>query len=231
MKKLNKLKTQILFLLLACCLLLVTAPTASGQTMSNDNYVIETDSLETLDANSIQKNKAEPSTQKPNKNTVSAAPFSVSLSSDIIDFGILTPTNPIIRTLDLAINNVPPYGYSIIAFENHALKSYRTIIPDTTCDSGECGHENTGIWANPLSFGFGYRCDNTMGRDCDRSFSNSNSYKHFSDISGAQLPQSVIKGAGLGKRSVRLSYKVNISGNQEQGIYSNVITYIAIPNF
>ncbi len=205
-------------------------PVANGQSMSNNNYIIKTENLDTVDIDSVQNNETKSLTQKP-ENIAPSLPFSVSLSSDIVDFGILAPTNPIIRTVDLSVNNIPSYGYSVLAFENNALKNNQTFIPDTTCDSGECGIEISSEWLNPLTFGFGYRCGNVIGTDCDPSFKNANAYKHFSDMTSNSIPYPVMAGIGQGNKQTRISYKVNISGNQTQGIYSNIITYIAVPNF
>ncbi|OGH17977.1 MAG: hypothetical protein A3C22_00980 [Candidatus Levybacteria bacterium RIFCSPHIGHO2_02_FULL_37_10] len=205
---------------------------ANGQSMSNNDYIIKTENLDTApNTHPVRNNEVKPSMQKPKEHIPSSAPFSVALSSDIVDFGALSPTNPIIRTVDLTVSNIPSYGYSVLAFENNALKNNKIFIPNATCDSGECSHEIAGEWINPLSFGFGYRCDNVIGRDCGSSFFNSNFYKHFADISNSQTPQSVMVSAESGNRSVRLSYKVNISGTQTQGVYNNIITYIAVPNF
>jgi hypothetical protein len=170
--------------------------------------------------------------------------FSISLSSDIVDFGTLSPTNPIIRTADLNINSKAAYGYSVIVFENEPLATIspenKTFIPDTTCDFGACDTQNASEWINILTYGFGYRCDNLIGADCDSSFTSPNSYKHFPDIANNDDPQSImagevpyrlVRGIGSKNKSIRISYRVNISVIQPQSIYSNIITYIAIPNF
>jgi len=222
-------------------------PTASGQTMSNKDYTIQTQGLNAISGsagNSDYKVRSTVGELSPVvsegvnfkvrsgfENTVSALPFSVSLSSDLVDFGSLSPTNPIIRTVDLSVYSLSSYGYSVLASEDHALKSEKGSIPDTTCDNGDCNQENASVWTNLLTYGFGYRCDNAAGIDCDNSFSNSKFYKHFADISNEQSSQSVMAGIGSKNKDVRLSYKVNISRNQAEGIYNNTITYIAVPNF
>jgi len=172
------------------------------------------------------------------ENVAATLPFSASLSSGLIDFGSLSPTNPVVRTVDLSVYSLSTFGYSVIAFEDHPLQSDPDVsganIPNTTCDNGECSHENAAEWTNILTYGFGYRCDNVTGFDCDSSFSNAegpNFYKHFPDISAGLLPQSVMSGIGSKNKEARVSYKINISGNQAPGIFSNTVTYIAIPNF
>lgn len=232
--------------------------TAWAQTMSNKDYIIKMQNLNTVSGVTADTNYKLRSTSGEISSDVSKAvnfkvrtgfgnivshlPFSVSLSSDLIDFGTLSPTNPIIRTVNLSVRNPPPYGYSVIASEDHPLKISPSaesdsasgdgqFIPDTTCDNGACSQENAGEWINALTYGFGYRCDNVTGVDCDSPFSKPNFYKHLADISNAQSPQSAMAGIGSKNREIRLSYKVNIAGTQAEGFYSNIITYIAIPNF
>ena len=237
--------------LLGCLFIGLFLTTASGQTMSNKDYIIKMQDINTVSGLTGGTNyKPRPTSGEISsdvlkgvnfkvrtgfENIASHLPFSVTLSSDLIDFGILSPTNPIIRTVDLRMHNLPLHGYSVIAFEDHPLRkspdASGEFIPDTTCDNGGCSQENAGEWTNTLTYGFGYRCDNVTGVDCSNSFSNSNFYKHLPDISNGQSSQSVMSGIRAKNKETRISYKVNISGNQAQGIYSNIITYIAIPNF
>lgn len=226
-------------------------PTAGAQTMSNEDYIIKMQGFNTISGTTANTDYSIRSTagdlspvvsegvnfkvRTGFENVASALPFSVSLSSAAIDFGALSPTNPIVRTVDLSIYSLSTFGYSVIASQNHPLQMNSPTgganIPDTACDNGECSHEKAGVWINTLTYGFGYRCDNIIGADCDSSFSKPNFYKHFADISNAQSPQSVMAGIGSKNKDVRISYKVNISGNQEAGIYTNIITFIAVPNF
>lgn len=216
-----------------------------AQSMSNNNYIIQTEEINPVSATDLNSN-SKPSVEKQDPNVsesvnvkvrsgfgseLTKLPFSASLSSDIVDFGNLSPTNPIVRTIDLGIANSPIFGYSVLAFEDHALRKDSEFIPDTTCDNGDCSQESPGVWTNTLTYGFGYRCDNLKGADCNNSFMNQIFYKHFSDISSSEVPQSITKGIGTDDKSVRLSYKANVAETQAQGEYSNTITFIAVPNF
>ena len=241
----------VLIIHTTCYLLLNTAPTAHAQTMSNKDYILKTEGLNTVSgvtSSGDYKLRSTVGDLSPAvsegvnfkvrtgfEKIASTLPFSVSLSSNLVDFGTLSPTNPILRTLTLSVYSLSAYGYSVIASEDHPLQispdASGANIPDTTCDNGECSHDQAQEWINTLTYGFGYRCDNVTGFDCDSSFSNTNFYKHFADISNGQSSQSVMAGIGSKNKDVRLSYKVNISGNQAQGVYTNIITYIAVPNF
>lgn len=239
-----------LLLLVTCYLLLVTAPTAQAQTMSNKDYIIKTERFNAVSGTTTGNDYVLRSTmgelnpftsegvnfkvKAGFENAESALPFSVTLSSDLVDFGILNPTNPIIRTVDLSVYSLGIYGYSVIASENHPLQKIdapEDLIPDTTCDNGTCNEKSASEWTNALTYGFGYLCDNVTSKTCSDSFSKPNFYKHFPDSSKSEHFQSVMDGIGAKNRDVRLSYKINISGSQPEGIYSNVITFIAIPNF
>ena len=242
---------SIVLLLVTCYLLLVTPPKAAGQTMSNKDYKIKMQGFNSIsgttnnadyEVRSIVGELSPVVSEGVNfkvrsgiENSAADLPFSASLSTDLIDFGVLTPTNPIIRTLDLSIYSLSSYGYSVMTSENHPLQSdpdaSGQLIPDTTCDNGECSEQNAQEWINTLSFGFGYRCDNTIGMDCDISFSKPNFYKHFADVSNKQFEQPIMSGIGSKNKSVKVSYRVNIAGNQPEGIYTNIVDYIAVPNF
>ncbi|MFH1187108.1 MAG: hypothetical protein V1697_02955 [Candidatus Levyibacteriota bacterium] len=158
-------------------------------------------------------------------------PFSFSISQTSIDFGVLTPANPITRTNTLTVNNQSAGGYTVTSSENHQLLTPATgaLIPDTTCDDGLCTPSNASAWASSLTYGFGYRCDDLSDTDCVIDFSDSSYYKPFSASPSATV---VMSGAisGTNKQS-QVTYKVNISANQPAGTYTNLITYIAAPTF
>jgi hypothetical protein len=215
--------------------MLITAP-ASAQIMSNQDYILNFNPAPNVAATeSAIKNPDSIKQKNVNSKVITTKPFSIQLSSDIVDFGTLIPTNPIIRTVDLAIENPPIYGYSIVAYENEppSLTSQinNIFIPDTTCDDGQCSAQSASEWTNVLTYGFGYRCDNLSGTDCDDSFTNPNFYKHFPNISNNDNLQPIMMGIGSKNTKTRISYKVNVSKAQNQGKYRNVITYIAVPSF
>jgi hypothetical protein len=239
-----------LILLITLLTLHIAASPVKAQSMSNENYILRTDNLDTVSSTTTEDNKLENTIEKQDptisegvnfkakagfENLTSSLPFSISLSSDTVDFGLLSPTNPIIRTIDLNIYSLNSYGYTVLVFENEPLsttsQTNKIIIPNTTCDNGGCGTEVTDKWTNTLTYGFGYRCDNLIGSDCSNSFAKADYYKHFPDASSDDDVQSIMSGIGSDNKRIRVSYKVNISGTQAQGNYNNVITNIAVPNF
>ncbi len=161
----------------------------------------------------------------------SIIPFTFTISDTNIDFGSLIATNPVERTNTLTISNGSASGYQVTASENHALLSpgIGKTIPDTACDDGLCTPSNATEWSNSLTYGFGYRCDNLSGTDCPTDFSSSNYYRPFDASPSAKV---VMSGTNVGRtKQAQITYKVNISGTQEAGVYTNVITYIATPTF
>lgn len=162
----------------------------------------------------------------------SPIPFSFSISNNLIDFGVITPTNPLTRTTLLTVS-APSSGFTVIASQNKPLTSQNGIIPDTTCDNGGCNTSKAGLWTSSLSYGFGYRCDVSQDSGqvnaCSSDFSSANFYKPFAATPSAQtVLESTTGGAG---RKSQITYKVNVSGTQPQGVYTNVVTYIANPGF
>lgn len=163
----------------------------------------------------------------------SIIPFAFSISSFFVDFGPITPGTPITRTNTLTVSNGSAYGYQVLAFENHPLRvsSSGVSIPDTTCDGGSCSEVTASAWTSVLTYGFGYRCDNVTGTDCNSGFSTGTYYKQFANNESSETAQSVMSSSNVGRnRKVQITYKANISASQAAGEYNNIITYIATPS-
>jgi len=216
------------------------SPSASAQTMSNDNYILQLDHLNTApNKPKVKDNALGVKTEQPVKEH--SEPFSFSISETLIDFSTLSPTNPIKRSNKLTVSNEPASGYSIIASEDKELSASAPLrgaspssafIPDTTCDNGLCSEVSSAAWTNPLTYGFGYRCDNIVGSDCVNGFSDLKYYKQFANNSLSETPKMVAMATNTAKnKTIQITYKVNISLSQQFAFYSNTITYIAIPNF
>lgn len=148
------------------------------------------------------------------KTSNSKEPFVLSVSQDLIDFGILSPTDPITRRQTISISKGIALGYALFAWEDHVLQDLKTseFIPDTTCDNGACTNKIFAPWESVLTYGFG--------------FSLGDGYKRFAN---ASEPEAIIQ--GLYSQSVKMLYKVNIAGGQKPGRYQNTVTLLAVPNF
>jgi len=164
----------------------------------------------------------------------SIIPFRFKIDGLEINFGPLTPTNPVTRTNTLTISIGTANGYSVRAYEDHSLLKVGTgsMIPDTTCDGGTCSETTSSAWSNTLTYGFGYRCDNLVATDCASGFTTGTYYKQFANNTYSEIPAAVMTGANVGRsKSVQITYKVNISGTQPPGDYFNQIIYLAVPTF
>ena len=226
---------------------------ASAQSMSNDNFILQVQDLDTTSESSLDENKIDKKVQKdagqeqkPNIKSGKAA-FAFSISESLIYFGHLSPTNPILRSNKLSISNDLLNGYSVLGFEDKELSwptgaealefpelasQSATVIPDVTCDNGLCSEIRSAPWTNTLTYGFGLRCDNITGLGCLDDFYDETNYKQFANISKNEIPQAIISGELDNKKSVyQITYKLNIAGTQLNRPYSNTITFIAVPNF
>ncbi len=216
---------------------------ASADTISNNNYSID---VGTIDTNpqpthrpKFQSQVLGTQTPKPEFTTgqdytvnSSNNSFSIQLSQNSIDYGILSSTNPVSRTSTLALPN-SQFGGEILGYENHPLfSSGNAIIQNTSCDNGGCSSVTAAPWNNTLTYGFGYRCDSLDQTICDQQFSQSNYFKQYPDDSLNQLAEPLITDTGVESTSkATITYKVNISGTQKTGGYNNNITYLAVPGF
>ncbi len=151
------------------------------------------------------------------------------VSQDTIDFGILSATNPITRTLTLKINSSNDSGLSVSSFIDKALsdENKKLSIPNTHCDNTNCTHAIASTWENLLTYGYGYRCDSPS---CVEDFLLPNTYKPFAMLSAAQIPQHILQSYESGQKEARITFKVNISTSQEIGIYKNIATFVVAPN-
>lgn len=166
-----------------------------------------------------------------NKSSVVSGIFTFTVTPTNLDFGTIDPTSPVSRTNILDVLSTAS-GYSVTAIEDHSLQTASgSAIPDTTCDSGLCNQSSASTWTSNLTYGFGYRCDNVLQTDCV-SFP-TGSYRPFANTALAQTPEIVMQNSAgsVSEKQTQVTYKVNVSGSQIPGVYTNTITYVASPNF
>ena len=242
--------SPIILIILTTYFLILNTGTAGAFTMSNDNFTIDMGNFNSGSGKaSSSRYKVLTTTgqtgagQYTGKNYKVKAgfeyiyplssSFSFSISESLIDFGPLSATTPVIRKNTLTVTTATPLPYQVLAYEDHPLLApSNATIPDTTCDNGSCDESRAAPWTNTLTYGFGYRCDNLIGKDCAPDFAEANAFRHFADNSKREIYKAVMKGSGQGKKSeAQITYKVNISGTQLPGMYINSIYFIASPGF
>lgn len=218
-----------------------------AQTMSNDDFILQMGNLNSISgrASDANVNITFTSGQTPNNLFTGAnykvragfqyinsiIPFTFSVSSIFIDFGVISPTSPVTRTNMLTVSFGSAHGYQVTVSQNRNLRTDATgwQIPPTTCDSGTCTTTTAAAWTSSLVYGFGYRCDNLSGTDCNTDFSTSTFYKQFASSPSAVT---VMSSSNTGRnRKGEITYKVNVSGTQPAGLYTNIINYIATATF
>jgi len=238
---------KLLFPLIILFLYLAFVMPTNAQTMSNDNYVIQMGNLNSIAGQPSSPNykmlftvgQTGPGFYSGTNYRAKAGfeyiksiiPFRFTISNILIDFGPISPTVPVLRTNQLTISNGSAFGYQVTASQNHNLQTDPASfnIPATTCDSGNCTPPTAAVWNNSLTYGFGYNCQNIVGTDCDPQFSDITYYKPFISSPSAIV---VMSGHNAGKgKTTQITYKLNISGSQVAGLYTNVINYIAMPTF
>lgn len=216
------------------------AQSASAETSSNYNYSIDVDTIDTnpppprkvirqilgSDTSSL------PSQFRSGTNfTVTNSEESIAFrnSQNTIDLGILSGTNPVIRTSQLWLTS----SGQVLTYENQPLTSQaKSTIPDSTCDDGSCSEKIGSAWLSSLTYGFGYRCDSDLQSVCEGQFRTSNLYKQYPDVTRNELPQPIMSARKPDQTvSSTLTYKVTISATQKQEGYYNTVTYLAIPSF
>lgn len=207
--------------------------------MTNDNFTIDQNDVDILPFTTptkaaqqqyeqLQPRQLEGGGTNYSVRSNDFAPFSFTISNGVIDFGKLTATNPVIRTSDVGITSNRPY--TVFAIQSNPLRlNERTMIPDTTCDNGSCSETTAAPWENTLTYGFGYRCD---GKDtCQKDFKQKTYYRQFSDNTKREIPQVILQDAKGRNEQSKITYKINISGTQQEGSYNNIVTYIATPSY
>lgn len=226
-----------LFIISSSILVFNLAKPAYADTVSNDNYSID---VNTIDTNSQPTPKSQvlgatnvdqkDFTTGPNYTVNSSnSSLTVNLSQNLIDYGILSSTNPIIRTSQISLDN-GLLGGEILSYENHPLLSNTNdVIPNTSCDNGACTSDIAAQWTNTLTYGFGYQCQSNQLDICDPQFNTTNYFKPY-PLSEIQSAEPILVSDKIQSHAV-IVYKVNISGTQKTGGYYNSITYLAVPNF
>ena len=157
--------------------------------------------------------------------------FSFRLSKSSINFGELIPNFHETDSLDMAITTRGAGGYSVYAYQAHALRHSNGTdeIPNTTCDAADCTHITAGVWIDKSIGGFGYTMS---GDDVPVEFTDITYFKSFADQELLQPMQIVMSSSNIAnQRLATATYQAGILGDQASGSYETAITYIAVPGY
>lgn len=200
-------------------------PSAHAATLSNDSYILQTNDTcppSAFASNDCRRvNQSTPIVKPSPTPEPLPKPFAFSLSTTILDFGQITPTDPTTRTTTIHVNPSETLGFSLFAITDHELQSEnKKIIPDTTCDNGTCTSKYASTWDSILTYGLGYRYD---------------SIKDFMQLpnqaKGHVLSPIIFGNIDSKDTQVTITYKTNVSTTQDIGLYTNTLSLIAIPDF
>lgn len=205
-------------------------------TMGNEGYLLES----TIEENHPPRMEARlDSARQPIVTTPSYAPtnasipFTLSLSNTVVDYGTLSPTEPVTRTTTLTVSHGAANGYRVLVSEEHELRSEENAsIPDASCDNGSCTERIASYWRSILSYGFGYRCDNLFREDCDPGFLQPDFFKQFPNTALSEPPETLMANSTWGRsKKATITFKVNVAKAQAEGSYRNTVTFLTVPNF
>lgn len=224
---------------------LLCTPTAFGASMSNSSYILDvsSDAPTPFPRPAIQPEKrTQVSTKDPRtingdnftaylsyEGDTKRLPFVIQSSTPLLNFGKIVPGEPLIRTQSITVIAGSAQGYDVLSYENHSPQSGSTLIPDTTCDTGNCTSILADSWTIPLTYGFGYRCDNVKGQICDSGFKE-DLYKRFANEALGENPVSILSSSESIDSESIVSYKINTSATQADKAYQNIIYDIAVPH-
>ncbi len=153
--------------------------------------------------------------------------LALSIPSSFISYGYIVPGEPIIREQGLTVRAKHLLGYTVNIIQNHPLLTQDgESIPDTTCDNGSCTHTIAQLWQNPLTFGFGMRCEKSS--ECSPDMQISGMFRHIPSSSEQEQPVSFLS-SKLPLTTFSVLYKLNISPSLPNKQYSNSITYLLMP--
>ncbi len=164
-----------------------------------------------------------------------------------VPFGTISSTNTFFHAChDLTVSTNGATGYGITAEENQSLlrtapDSNDKTIDDSLGNNGTMTHAVSDAWSTTTVNGFGYSCEDSGGAQGDCAISASTNYRQFActgaagvcdpDGGGEAVTTVASNAAPVSAKISRVEYKLNISGVQPAGAYSNTVTYIASPTF
>jgi len=239
-----------LVIILALIFLTFPTKTTNAQTMSNSQYIIQMGNLNNISGLATGSNyrvsftagQTAPGFYNNVAGTnfrvrggfqyiMSIIPFSFKVDSMFIDFGSIYAGTAVYRSNNVTVSTNSSQGYSVTVSENHQLMipSRGVMIPDTACDGPSCDTGTAKVWNLSGTYGFGYNCQDVSGTNCSSDFLGTTYYRPFiASPSAISVMSSTI--AGRNKKS-KITYKVNVSGTQAAGLYTNVINFIATPTY
>ena len=163
------------------------------------------------------------------QNIAAGSAVSFSISPVLVDFGSLTPNNPLEKQIFLKISNGKVPGYTVKVAQNHQLTSpSQATTPDTVCDNHQkpCTQTQASRWQLNSSFGLGYRVSGTA---VTQDFNTDFAYRPFASISRNDKAVLIMESSRENTTDEAvMTVKLNVDHNQPVGMYENVIIFTAL---
>lgn len=225
------MKNAFLTILIVSVLFTFFAVTANAQMMQNENHLLELNPVEPevpekkFVSTPIPTTSASPSPQVKLKRLEKPSPknISIDINTDLLSFGILSPTSPSERELKISLSGSSQTQIIYVAKTGDLLNNSNDIIPNISCDQGGCSDQIASEWINTLTFGYGYTC---LSEGCDADFTQT-AYRPFSNNLVSIYEATISTGE---KGLVTVPIKMNVPGTQKHGFYEASITILSIPS-
>jgi hypothetical protein len=113
-----------------------------------------------------------------------ASVLPINTTANTVPFGTISPNTFYQGCQDLIVSTNAGGGYSVTVQESSAMKTAdgRFVIPDTTCDAGDCTVATATTWVTPTKNGFGHTCRNQSGSDCNTAYANGTKFKPVPNV-------------------------------------------------
>lgn len=222
---------SLAFLIVLLLLLTLPNPKASAQVMEGGEYKLRLE--EVLDTEStptpIRKIALPTITTAPTPPPIqSFGQSEILVSDDFVQFGPLSPTNPVIRQLRFSIRGQTLPFSLFQQMDHNLLNDPGQSIPPTSCDNGSCTETQASLWSSTLTYGLGVRCENIKGTACPDDFLEKNTFRPLGILSSGAA--SIIASGITGEQTeLSLLYKLVVPGTQEKGNYQARASYILVP--
>ncbi|MEN9407374.1 MAG: hypothetical protein RLZZ455_590 [Candidatus Parcubacteria bacterium] len=220
--------TVLLFIYL---LLLLPVKKTFAEVMEDGRYKLQLEEVSDSDPTPTVSNQKSITPQAPSPTPPPVRAYGQSeiiVSDDFVQFGSLSPTNPVLRQLRFSLFS--PYApFSLYQQMNHELQNDPgNTIPATSCDNGSCTITQASLWKSTLTYGLGVRCENNEGTVCPDDFIEQNTFRPLG-ITASNKASIIASGATVDKNTFVLSYKLVVPGTQAPGNYQASLTYIFVP--
>lgn len=170
-------------------------------------------------------------TNPPNNTNVGSLNFSI--SPNIVSFERIGENSHITSNLVLTVTSANFPGYSVYTYQNNPLSTENGIeIADTVCDStdeNDCTINKANIWQKTNSYGFGY---SLKGKIIPSDFNSPLYYRPFPSRSKNENPILIMSSDKEKTTDIaNMTLKIIAPKTQAEGLYKNIITFLAIPGF